>query len=392
MHTLPLAGIRILEFGGYIAVPYAGSILGSLGADVIKIERPDTGDEFRRRQDDQSLYFRQYNAGKRSLAVDLKAPAGADLVCRLLPTVDIVIENFRPGKMDRLGLGREHCVAVRPDLLYMSVTGFGESGPMALRPAYDMIGQAFGGLLATLSDRDAAQLTGTCLADLVTGLSCATGILAGLVGRAASGSAPRIDTSITEAISTLTIDAMTQLFDSGSAPHRQSRHPQAQNFCLKTSTGDFVTLHLSSSQKFWESLIDTVGRPELLTDERFATYPDRVRNYADLAKILEGEFLLRPFDAWETALIERDVPFAPVLDVADYRDHPQVEALGVIAPEVDGLALVRVPWRFDGGRPDRAPRTPRVGEHSLDVAAEVCDDAELRELTAAGVLFSPATR
>ena len=387
MQQKPLAGVRVLEFGGYISGPYATSVLASLGADVIKIERPGAGDDFRRGADDASLYFRQYNTGKRSLAVDLKSPAGIELVKSLVPTTDVVLENLRPGKMDALGLGRTHLTALRTDLVYTSVTGFGSQGEWADRPAYDMIGQAFGGLVSTLSNRDASQLTGTCLADLITGFSTSTGILAALVGRGTNGVGTHVETSIAEAVSTLTIDAMTQFFDTGVAPTRQSRHPQAQNFCLQTSSGEFIVLHLSSSQKFWESLTHAAGRTDLLDDPRFTTYAERDAHYFALADILAKEFLERPAVEWERRLVEHDVPFAPVLNVSTFRDHPQVASLGLFEPEQDGLALTRVPWRFDGDRPDRAGRAPRVGEHTVEVAREVLDPDAVDELLASGVLY-----
>jgi crotonobetainyl-CoA:carnitine CoA-transferase CaiB-like acyl-CoA transferase len=392
MQRKPLAGIRVLEFGGYISGPYATSFLCSLGADVIKVERPGPGEDFRRGVDADSLYFRQYNTGKRSLAVDLKQPEGIALVKALVPRCDVVLENLRPGKMDALGLGRSHLTALRPDLIYTSVTGFGPGGPMASRPAYDMIGQAFAGLVSTLSDRDDARLTGTCLADLITGLTSATGILAALVSRGATGDGMAVETSITEAVSTLTADAVTQLFDTGVAPSRQSRHPQAQNFCLKTASGEFLVLHLSSSQKFWESLVAAINRPELLEDARFTTYPDRMEHYGDLARILDGEFMLRRDDEWEKLLIEHDVPFAPVLSVEGYRNHPQVQWLDVFEPERDGLALTRVPWRFEGERPTRPGHAPRVGEHTVEVAGEVYDAERIRALLEAGVLFDAPAR
>jgi crotonobetainyl-CoA:carnitine CoA-transferase CaiB-like acyl-CoA transferase len=392
MQRKPLADIRVLEFGGYISGPYATSFLCSLGADVIKIERPGPGDDFRRGVDADSLYFRQYNTGKRSLAVDLKTPEGIELIKALVPTCDVVLENLRPDKMDALGLGRNDLTALRPDLIYTSVTGFGPGGAMAGRPAYDMIGQAFGGLVSSLSDADEAQLTGTCLADLITGLTSATGILAALVGRGATGAGMQVETSITEAVSTLTADAVTQLFDTEVAPTRQSRHPQAQNFCLKTATNEFLVLHLSSSQKFWESLVAALDRPELLKDFRFTTYNDRMEHYFDLARILDGEFMLRPADEWEKLLIQHDVPFAPVLSVEGYRNHPQVQWLDIFEPERDGLALTRAPWRFDGERPGRPGEAPRVGEHTLEVAGEVYDSEQVRSLVDAGVLFTPPGR
>jgi len=385
MQRKPLTGIRVLEFGGYISGPYATSFLCSLGADVVKVERPGTGEDFRRGADADSVYFRQYNTGKRSLAVDLKSAEGVQLVKDLVPRCDVVLENLRPGKMDALGLGRSDLTALRPDLVYTSVTGFGPGGAMAGRPAYDMIGQAFGGLVSSLSNQGEAQLTGTCLADLITGLSTATGILAALVGRGTSATGVHLETSITEAVSTLTADAVAQLFETGTTPTRQSRHPQAQNFCLKTASDDFVVLHLSSSQKFWESLVAAIGRPELLADARFTTYADRMEHYFDLARILDGEFMLRPADEWEKVLIDHDVPFAPVLSVEDYRLHPQVQWLDVFEPERDGLALTRVPWRFDGERPGRPGSAPRVGEHTLEVASEVYDADRVRDLIGSGV-------
>jgi crotonobetainyl-CoA:carnitine CoA-transferase CaiB-like acyl-CoA transferase len=254
-----------------------------------------------------------------------------------------------------------------------------------------MVGQAFGGLVSTLSDRDDARLTGTCLADLITGLSTATGILAALVGRGTTGTGSRLETSITEAVSTLTADAVTQLFANGTPPTRQSRHPQGQNFCLKTATDDFIVLHLSSSQKFWESIVATINRPDLLHDARFTTFPDREAHYFELAKILEAEFRLRPATDWEKLLIDHDVPFAPVLSVEGYRAHPQVQALEIFEPEHDGLALLRPPWRFDGQRPDRTGHAPRVGEHTRQIADEIYDPTHTQTLIDTGVLYPAPT-
>jgi crotonobetainyl-CoA:carnitine CoA-transferase CaiB-like acyl-CoA transferase len=267
MQHKPLQGIRILEIGGYISAPYATSLLCALGAEVVKIERPGGGDEFRRHQNTGSIFWVQYNAGKRSLAVDLKKPEGVALVKALLPRFDVVMENMRPGKMAVLGLSQAECVAIRPDLVYSSVTGFGSGGPLEQRPAYDTIGQAVGGLYSILSNSGQAQLAGTCLADLITGLTNAAGVLAALVGRARTGEGQYVETSLMEAVSTVTIDALTQYYeDEKLDPSRQSRHPQAQNFVLKTATGEDIAIHLSSSQKFWHAMTEAMERPELAQD------------------------------------------------------------------------------------------------------------------------------
>jgi crotonobetainyl-CoA:carnitine CoA-transferase CaiB-like acyl-CoA transferase len=388
MQHKPLKGIRVLELGGYISLPYATSLLCALGADVVKVEKPGAGDDFRRGDNDRSLYFIQHNAGKRSLSVDLKTPDGVALVKALVPRFDVVLENLRPGKLAAMGLGQAECTALRPDLVYGSLTGFGNGGPLEQRPAYDTIGQSFGGLYSLLSDAGSAQLSGTIFADLVTGLSTAAGVLAALVGRATTGEGQHVETSILEAVSTLTVDAMNQYFDTGQDPSRQSRHPQAQNFCVETASGEYIAVHLSSSQKFWRHLCEAMDRRDLADDPRFATYQLRDANYFALVAIVEAEFISMPLAEWEKLLTACDVPYAPVLTMSGLADHPQTEWLGLLEPERDGVRLVRPPWRFDGARPDRAGRAPRVGQHTREIAAEVYDGARIEELIAAGVLFA----
>jgi crotonobetainyl-CoA:carnitine CoA-transferase CaiB-like acyl-CoA transferase len=388
LQTSPLTGIRVLEIGSYISVPYAGSLLCALGAEVVKVERPVTGDDFRRQIDHKSPYFRQYNAGKRSLAVDLKRPEGSALVRDLVPRFDVVVENMRPGKMDALGLGPDDLLPLRPDLVYASVTGFGSGGPLALRPAYDTIGQSFGGIVSVLSDTGSAGLSGTCMADLVTGLTTVTGIVASLVGRNNGRGSQHVETSLMEAVSTITIDAMTQYFEDGHQdPTRQSRHPQAQNFVLATASDEHIALHLSSSQKFWFGLLQAMDKTDLADDPRFLTYDDRRRNYFALVDIVQAVFLTKPSDEWEKLLIAADVPFAPVLGMGGYLAHPQIEWLEMAEPEENGLSLLRPPWRFDGDRPHRAQTTPKVGEHSEEIAAEVYDRSRIDALVAAGTLY-----
>ncbi|MFD5179872.1 CaiB/BaiF CoA transferase family protein [Nocardia sp. NPDC058379] len=386
MQHKPLDGIRILEIGGYIALPFATSMLCALGAEVVKIERPVVGEDFRRHQNDGSPYFRQYNTGKRSLAVDLKRPEGVDLVKALVPHFDVVLENMRPGKVAAMGLGPEECRALRPDIVYGSVTGFGNGGPLSDRPAYDTIGHAFGGLYSLFGDEGRPQLTGGLSADLVTGLSTAAGVLAALVGRLRTGEPQHVETSIMEAVSVLATDGITQAFELGADPTRESRHPQAQNFCVKTASGEFLAVHLSSSQKFWQSLCRAMDRPDLAEDPRFAEYRPREAHYFELAEIVEAEFERRTFAEWEKALTAQDVPFAPVLSMTGYVDHEQVDWLRMVEPQDDGLALVRPPWRFDGERPDRPGAAPRVGADSRTVAAEVYTAEQIEALIAAGVV------
>jgi crotonobetainyl-CoA:carnitine CoA-transferase CaiB-like acyl-CoA transferase len=388
MQHKPLRDIRVLELGGYISAPYAASLLCALGAEVVKVERPGAGDEFRRGQNTGSVYWVQYNVGKRSLAVDLKHPEGVGLIKALIPRFDVVLENMRPGKMHALGLGQSECALLRSDIVFASVTGFGSRGPLAQRPAYDTIGQAVGGLYSVLGDAAHPQLAGTCMADLITGLTSAAGVLAALVGRSSSGSGQHVETSLMEAVSTLTVDALTQYYDEDRRdPSRQSRHPQAQNFCLKTATGEDFAIHLSSSEKFWQSFCSAMGRSDLADDPRFANYADRTDHYFELLEIVEREFLTKPAPLWEELLTEADVPFAPVLTMSGFVSHPQTEWLHLVEPEQEGLGLLRPPWRFDGVRPERSGTPPRVGQDTRALASEVYDDHRVDQLVAAGVLF-----
>lgn len=393
MTSQPLAGIRVLEVGAYISAPYAGVILAALGADVVKVE-PREGEAFRRGEDNNNAYFIQYNSGKKSVALDLKNPRAPAVVRALVPRFDVMIENMRPGKMDALGLGAAACRALHPGLIYTSISGFGSGGPWVDRPAYDTIGQSIGGIYSIMNDADHRRLTGTCMADLITGVGTAMGILAALLGRERSADrrGTLLETSLHEAVSMITIDALTQAYDMGEDPVRNSRHPQAQNFCLNCADGGAITMHLSVSQKFWASLARLIGRPELIDDPRFRTYNDRrvPAHYEELVRIVDAVFRTKPRAEWEHLLAQADVPFAPVLTMHEVVEHEQTQWLGLMGPTVRGLPMVRPPWRFDGARPARSETRARVGEHTRQVLQEVCTEAEVDDLIAQGAAFVPA--
>lgn len=387
MKTQPLAGIRILEIGAYISAPYGGLILASLGAEVVKIEPPE-GEAFRRGEGNRSAYFIQYNTGKKSVAINLKTQAGVDLVKSMLPKFDVVIENMRPGKMNALGLGEKACREINPHLIYASISGFGSGGPWVDRPAYDSIGQSIGGLYSIMNDAQNRRLTGTCIADLITGVTSAMGILAALLGRERDPNrqGTLMETSLLEAMSTLTVDALTQAFETGVSPERNSRHPQAQNFLLQTADGGGIVMHLSVSQKFWGALARVIGREDLIRDPRFLTYDDRrvPAHYEEIVRVMEAAFVQRPRAEWEAMLIAADVPFAPVLSMHEVAAHEQTQWLELHGPSVQGLPMLRSPWRFDGERPPRSEHAAHVGEHTREVLQEICSDSQIDALVASG--------
>ena len=384
----PLTGIRVLDFGAFVAGPYCGTILAGLGAEVVKVEPTKGGDAFRRGKGVEDPYFVQMNAGKKSLAVDLKSPDGVALIKSLLPGFDVLIENTRPGKMAAMGLGPEVVKAINPSLIYASVSGFGDGGPWRDRAAYDTIGLSMSGFLSIMSDDGDVKLAGTCIGDLTTALVLVIGIVSSLVGRERGGQkGVAIQTSLLEAMTTITIDAMTQSFETGHSPHRESRHPSAQSFALKTADNAAITVHMSSSQKFWEGFAKAMDRPDLTTDPRFLTYADRKQNYFDLRSIAEAEFLQHDRDEWERRLIAADVPFAPVVTGQELPEHPQMKWLDAYEPpREDGLRLVRPPWRFDGTRSDQPNGAPELGQHSREVASSVLEPDEVERLIARGII------
>lgn len=393
-NTKPLSGIRVMDFGNYVAGPYAGAIFATLGAEVIKVEHPRGGDPFRRGIEAADPYFIQMNAGKKSIAVDLKSAKGKALIKSMLPKFDVVIENTRPGKMASLGLGPDDIRAINPNIVYASVSGFGEGGPWRDRAAYDTIGLSMSGFLSIMSDADKPQLAGTCVGDLTGGLALVIGVLAQLVGRGfkPGGEGGVVQTSLLEAMSMITIDAMTQFFETGNIPSRETRHPVAQSFSPKTADGAAFAIHLSGSEAFWQKLTVAMEREDLLDDPRFKTYNDRKKHYFELRPIVLNEFLQRDKETWEKRLTDADVPYAPLVNAKELIEHPQMQHLDMYEPMNDGVRLVRTPWRFEGERSQRDFVAPLIGEHSRDVAAMVLSEAEIEELVAEGTLVQAAPR
>jgi crotonobetainyl-CoA:carnitine CoA-transferase CaiB-like acyl-CoA transferase len=384
----PLAGIRVLDLGAFIAGPYAAMLLALLGAEVVKVEPTKGGDAFRRSEGVGSPYFVHANAGKKSLAVDLKAPEGLALVKALLPRFDVFLENSRPGKMASLGLGVDAVRAINPSMIYSSLSGFGDGGPWRDRAAYDTIGLSMSGFLSIMSDKDRIQLAGTCIGDLTSALVNVIGITASLVGR--GGDPERrgfeVKTSLLEAMTTMTVDAVTQMFETGQRPHRESRHPSAQSFCLATSDGAAITVHMSSPQKFWLAFLKAMGRPDLAEDPRFLTYNDRRTHYFELRPIVEAEFTKRDRAEWERRLVENDVPYAPLVSIDELPGNEQMQWLDMFEPERNGQRLMRAPWRINGERAGQPKGAPHIGENTREIALEVLSAAEVDRLIANGVL------
>jgi formyl-CoA transferase len=371
-----LKGIRIIELGTMITAPLAGMILADLGADVVKVERPDGGDPFRSfRGGLYSPHFIAFNRNKRSVALDLQSEPGKASLRALLATADVLIDNYRSGVMDRLGFSAEVIQRDYPKLIWCSITGFGADGPFAARPAYDAVAGALAGLASVMLDPETPQASGPTISDNVTGMYAAHGILGALYEREKTGKGRRIETNMLEAAVSFVPDAFSNFTHLKIDNKPRTRVASSQSYAFRCADGKLLALHLSSPQKFWESLVDVIGRPELKADERFATRDGRVRNYAILEKELAVSIAGQDRAHWMAKLDKADVPFAPVQTVPEVLDDPQIKHLETFYtqdhPTEGPLTLIHRPILIDGSRDIVSRPPPTLGEHTDEVLAEL---------------------
>src|SRR5579872_1524730 len=325
-----LTGITVLEFANYVSGPYAGMMLADLGAEVIKIEAPGGGDPFRGwGAADYSATFGSVNRNKKSIILDLKAPEGHAAALGLAKTADVLIENFRPGAMARLGLDFESLKKINPRLVYLSITGFGSTGPYLDHAGYDTVGQAMSGLLSVLTNLDKPEPMGISLSDHLTGMMAAYGVLGALMARERTGRGQRVETSLLAATIAFLGENAARFFETGNRPTRETRARSAQVYAFRDREGRGFVVHLSSPAKFWQGLTVTVGHPEWQQDPRYRTKKDRQQNYQELREALVQIFATREREHWLALLHENDVPSAPIYTLDEVFSDPQVKHLGL---------------------------------------------------------------
>jgi crotonobetainyl-CoA:carnitine CoA-transferase CaiB-like acyl-CoA transferase len=384
----PLQDVRILELGQIITAPLTGMMLADLGSQVIKIENPQGGDPFRSFRGGQySAHFTAYNRNKRSMTLNLQHAEGKAIALKLIAGVDVLLENFRPDVMARLGLDAATLTATNPRLIHASITGFGASGPYVERPAFDTVGMALSGMGSLFFDPDDPQVRGPTIVDNVSGMYTAYGILGALFERVRTGKGRRIEVNMLEAAIAFMPDPFANFHQLDIPQGPYSRSSASQSYALRCSDGKMVTIHLSSPEKFWEGLTRAMGRSDLASDARFKTRMDRMQNYQVLREELAKTFATRPRDEWVGLLAAEDVPSAPVYDLSEVERDPQVRHLetfyAMTHPE-QGLQIgIHRPVRIDGGRGPTAAPAPTLGEHTEEVLREYGygkeDVARLRE-------------
>jgi crotonobetainyl-CoA:carnitine CoA-transferase CaiB-like acyl-CoA transferase len=371
-----LAGITVLEFASYVSGPYAGMMLADLGAEVIKIEPPDGGDPFRGwGAADYSATFGSVNRNKKSVVLDLKTEEGLAAAVSLSETADVLIENFRVGTMDRLGLGYEALRKKNPKLIYASITGFGPSGPYAARAGYDTVGQAMSGLLSVLTDLDDPKPMGISLSDHLTGMMAAYGILGALMARERIGRGQRVETSLLSATVAFLGENAARFFETGKKPSRETRARSAQVYAFLDSRKAGFIVHLSSPAKFWRGLINVAGHPEWQDDARFKTKRDRQENYQVLRGLLADVFAQNEREHWLKLLLEQDVPSAPIYTLDEVFADPQVKHLGlkreVPHKKLGSVSLVGGGVVLSETPPEISTIAPDYGQHTEEILARL---------------------
>ena len=373
---LPLAGIRVADFSRVLAGPLATMLLADLGADVIKVERPENGDDTRGWGppfvEGDAAYFLSLNRNKRSVTLDLATDGGRSAGRRLALTSDVVVENFRPGLMQRFGLDHESLSAERPDLVYCSLTAFGEGA--GSRPGYDIIVQALSGLMSFTGHPEGEPTkVGVALLDVICGLYAANAIQAALLRRSATGRGGRVTVSLFDASVAALVNQAANYLLGGLVPKPLGNaHPNIVPYQLfQASDRPFILA--AGNDRLFERTCEVIGRPELAADERFVTNADRVRHREALIPILAEAFAARTADTWVEALEAASVPTAPVRTVDEvFASAEGAAALQEVDDPVRGLLrLVAEPIHVDGRVPPVRRPPPRLGEHTDEVLSEI---------------------
>lgn len=376
----PLSGITVIDFSRVLAGPYCSMCLGDMGAEIIKIERPDGGDDTRRFGppflDGQSTYFMSINRNKRSIALDLKHADSKSIIHRLLETADIVLENFRPGTMDKLGFGKADCWAINPKLIYCSISAFGHRGTpeWSSKPGYDLILQGMGGIPSITGTPDGSPAkVGASIADVVSGMNAFSGILLALIGRGQTNEGQHVDISMQEGQLALHTYLASAWLNAGIEPPRNgNRHLSIAPYSTYKAKDGWLNIAVAN-QKLWALFCEAIARPKLQHDPRFATNVDRVKYIDDLDSVINDALSDQPLSHWIPVLSKHGIPAGPVLSIREALEHPQVSARNLLVSSAmsGGPSFKSVGQAYGIKQNDAAPSTaPKLGENTVAILME----------------------
>ena len=367
-----LAGIRVVEAASYVTGPFASQLLADMGAEVVKIEEPKRGDPFRGwGERNYAATFCSLNRNKKSITLDLRIDAGRDIALRLASEADVLIQNFRPGVMEKRGLGYDDIKKLNSKIVYCSISGFGPTGPYRDMPGYDTVGQARSGLLSLLTDPGKPQGMGISFSDHLTGMYACYGVLSALMNRMLSGEGQHVETSLLRASVSFVGENAARYFETGHVPRRKHRTTTAGVFAFEDRDGLAFVLHMSSPDKFWRNMFEVVGKPEWSGDSRFNNRRARIENYDTLVEQLTPIFRGGRREDWLRRLTEMDVPAAPINTLDEVFADPQVQTYGfpieLEHPKMGKMKLLGNAVDMSRTPPsiDRPP--PMLGEHTEEI-------------------------
>ncbi len=392
----PLEGIRVLDFTHVLAGPYATMILGDLGAEVIKIERPKIGDDsrgFGPYKNGESAYFANINRDKYGIVLDLKSPKAKDIVKELVKKSDVVIENFKPGTMEKLGFSYEEFSKINPQIIYVSISGFGKTGLYKDRPGYDMIVQAFGGIMSITGPEGGPPVrVGTSVGDITAALFASIGILSALIAREKTGKGQFIDVAMLDCQLAILENAIMRYYIAGEIPGPLgTRHPSIVPFQAFMAKDDWIVIAVGNDN-LWAKFCKAVGREELIDDPRFKTNPKRLENYKILKPIIDEIISQKTVDEWLQVFTRAEVPSTRINTIDKTVNDPHVKARGILQnvkhPVIGDMLIPKLPIMFSETPSEIERPAPLLGEHNKKILKELLgyNDEEIEKLERDGVL------
>ena len=394
--TLPLQGVKVLDLTQIMAGPYCTMMLADMGAEVVKVEKPNGGDDTRRMGppfiEGESAAFLGINRNKRSIVIDLRSDPGRELAQRMVRESDVLVQNFRPGSLDRMGLGYEQVREINPAIVYCTISGFGATGPYAQRGGFDLVTQGMSGLMSVTGHADGPPAkVGVPVCDLNAGMFGAIGILTAYINRLRTGQGQHVDTSLLESGIAYTFWESAMFFATGDIPEpKGSAHRLTAPYQAFETSDGYVNIG-AANQANWERLCTAIGRDELVTDTRFVEPRDRMNNLDDLVSTLEEVFSQETSAHWLEKLADAGVPAGPINDLAEVYADPQVQAREMMVetehPISGRIKNIGIPIKLSE-TPGRFQRpAPTLGQHTDEVLTELgCSPSDIAKLRAGGVV------
>ena len=388
-----LEGFSCIDVSGHVAGPYASSLLGDLGCEVIKIELPGGGDTHRGRNPKYEGYgpsFRALNRNKKSVTLNLREKKAREILLELLTTADIFLENFRPATRSRLALDYDELAKRNPQLIHCSISGYGQSGPYRDKPGFDTIGQALGGMMSLVTDLDDPKVAGVSFVDHAAGIFAAHGIMAALLARSKTGRGQFIDVSLLQVAIAFIESHVADYLNGGEAVSREN-FPKGRIYSLLDCDGKPFMVHLSGHNEAWVGLLKAGELERLIGDTRFATSRLRTDRHNEIVKILREQFCSRPREHWLPRLDANQIPNAPINTIAEVFDNPQIKYMGIpkqiTHPKLGTSNLIGSPINLSETPAKFYRAAPLLGEHTEEILAKLGYDGQtIKDLRSSGVI------